>query len=494
MRSASVLEEWQRPCPSSSPRRLSCSAPAPTASRTSSSPSSPSGTARSPASPRPPRTRGAASAGRSSPSCTCALVFNQRPRDGPGVPAALRAPGSAARHHARAGSLRRRQLRARPDRPHGARPGVGPRGLRPGARGARPARRPACRSIRCCAPSSCICCAPAATSPRSTAAGGVRHAAATRRVPGRGARRPALPSLRAARRARGARGRSRRRPSSPRSPPAAGGSRRSGRSRTRRARVTDGAAGRARRRARCARARFSRRARLIPLHPSASFRAPSREGSIRVARAAWRRRGRARPARRPSHRSAKPSGAVKDRPSLRLRVRRRQGRRPRRHEEPARRQGRQPGRDGPPRPARAARLHDLHRRLHLLLRPRPALSGRAEEARSPTRSRRSRRPLGKRFGDPDNPLLVSVRSGARASMPGMMDTILNLGLNDQTVAGLIARDRQRALRLRLLPPLRADVRRRRPRPEAAVEDRGAIRSRSRSQRRSASAASRSTPS
>jgi pyruvate,orthophosphate dikinase len=43
---------------------------------------------------------------------------------------------------------------------------------------------------------------------------------------------------------------------------------------------------------------------------------------------------------------------------------------------------------------------------------------------------------GKRFGDPDNPLLVSVRSGAPVSMPGMMETILNLGLNDQTVAGL----------------------------------------------------------
>lgn len=37
----------------------------------------------------------------------------------------------------------------------------------------------------------------------------------------------------------------------------------------------------------------------------------------------------------------------------------------------------------------------------------------------------------KQFGDPKNPLLVSVRSGARASMPGMMDTILNLGLNDE---------------------------------------------------------------
>ena len=41
------------------------------------------------------------------------------------------------------------------------------------------------------------------------------------------------------------------------------------------------------------------------------------------------------------------------------------------------------------------------------------------------------------FGDPSNPLLVSVRSGARASMPGMMDTILNLGLNDTVVEGLV---------------------------------------------------------
>jgi pyruvate,orthophosphate dikinase len=46
---------------------------------------------------------------------------------------------------------------------------------------------------------------------------------------------------------------------------------------------------------------------------------------------------------------------------------------------------------------------------------------------------------GKKFGDPADPLLVSVRSGARASMPGMMDTVLNLGLNDQTVEGLAAK-------------------------------------------------------
>ena len=43
---------------------------------------------------------------------------------------------------------------------------------------------------------------------------------------------------------------------------------------------------------------------------------------------------------------------------------------------------------------------------------------------------------GKKFGDPSNPLLVSVRSGARVSMPGMMDTVLNLGLNPQTLEGL----------------------------------------------------------
>ncbi len=47
--------------------------------------------------------------------------------------------------------------------------------------------------------------------------------------------------------------------------------------------------------------------------------------------------------------------------------------------------------------------------------------------------------VGRKFGDADNPLLVSVRSGARVSMPGMMDTVLNLGLNDKTAAGLAKR-------------------------------------------------------
>jgi len=50
---------------------------------------------------------------------------------------------------------------------------------------------------------------------------------------------------------------------------------------------------------------------------------------------------------------------------------------------------------------------------------------------------RMQKTLGRRFGDPENPMLVSVRSGARTSMPGMMDTVLNLGLNQSTVEGLI---------------------------------------------------------
>jgi pyruvate,orthophosphate dikinase len=54
---------------------------------------------------------------------------------------------------------------------------------------------------------------------------------------------------------------------------------------------------------------------------------------------------------------------------------------------------------------------------------------------------------GKRFGDVDNPLLLSVRSGARASMPGMMDTVLNLGLNDEITAGLARKTNNRRFAL-----------------------------------------------
>ncbi len=63
------------------------------------------------------------------------------------------------------------------------------------------------------------------------------------------------------------------------------------------------------------------------------------------------------------------------------------------------------------------------------------------EAEVAANLRRVEELMGKKFGDPVNPLLVSVRSGARASMPGMMDTILNLGLNDTTVQGIIAQSK-----------------------------------------------------
>ena len=79
--------------------------------------------------------------------------------------------------------------------------------------------------------------------------------------------------------------------------------------------------------------------------------------------------------------------------------------------------------------------------------------------RSRTRSPSSKQQMGKKLGDAADPLLLSVRSGAKFSMPGMMNTILNLGLNDETVEGLAKQERQSALRLRLLSPLHPDVRR-----------------------------------
>ena len=66
---------------------------------------------------------------------------------------------------------------------------------------------------------------------------------------------------------------------------------------------------------------------------------------------------------------------------------------------------------------------------------------------------------GSGFGNPINPLLVSVRSGAAISMPGMMDTILDLGLNDETALGPGRGHGERPLRLRLVPPADPDVRR-----------------------------------
>ena len=64
----------------------------------------------------------------------------------------------------------------------------------------------------------------------------------------------------------------------------------------------------------------------------------------------------------------------------------------------------------------------------------PGLDDQVDEALASLEER-----AGKTLGDPDDPLLVSVRSGARESMPGMLDTILNLGLNDQSVEGLAER-------------------------------------------------------
>ena len=119
-----------------------------------------------------------------------------------------------------------------------------------------------------------------------------------------------------------------------------------------------------------------------------------------------------------------------------LHLRRRQGRGHGRHAQSARRQGRQPRRDGQSRPAGAARLHHHHRGLHLFLRQRQNLSEGSEAAGRGGARPQSASITGKTFGDGENPLLVSVRSGARASMPGMMDTVLNLGLNDETVEAL----------------------------------------------------------
>ncbi len=87
----------------------------------------------------------------------------------------------------------------------------------------------------------------------------------------------------------------------------------------------------------------------------------------------------------------------------------------------------------------AARLHHHDRGLHLLLRRTAAPIRPSSKARSRMRSPWSAASPGAPSATAENPLLVSVRSGARASMPGMMDTVLNLGLNDVTVEA-VAKD------------------------------------------------------
>ena len=82
---------------------------------------------------------------------------------------------------------------------------------------------------------------------------------------------------------------------------------------------------------------------------------------------------------------------------------------------------------------------------------------------------------GKRFGDATDPLLVSVRSGAAVSMPGMMDTILNLGIERRRGRGARRRDGEPALRVRLLPPPDPDVRRGRRRRSTRTSSRASCR-------------------
>ena len=107
--------------------------------------------------------------------------------------------------------------------------------------------------------------------------------------------------------------------------------------------------------------------------------------------------------------------------------------------EPARRQGRRPRRDEPlgiPVPPGFTITTEVCNAFYALGGATPtALEAQVARRRGPHRARRSARG----FGDPQNPLLVSVRSGARVSMPGMMDTVLNLGLNDATAEGLARR-------------------------------------------------------
>ena len=91
--------------------------------------------------------------------------------------------------------------------------------------------------------------------------------------------------------------------------------------------------------------------------------------------------------------------------------------------------------------------------------------------------------IGRRLGDFHEPLLVSVRSGAKFSMPGMMETVLNIGLNDASVKGLDRVLRRRAVRVGLLPAAHPDVR----------QDRARDRRRRCSRRRWTSARPRSAP-
>ena len=92
--------------------------------------------------------------------------------------------------------------------------------------------------------------------------------------------------------------------------------------------------------------------------------------------------------------------------------------------------------------------------------PRRAAGRPASTTSSATRMAEVEAAVGRRFGDPADPLLVSVRSGAPVSMPGMMDTILDLGLNDATTAGLATCRRRRGVRPSVPRALRGELPRR----------------------------------
>ena len=131
------------------------------------------------------------------------------------------------------------------------------------------------------------------------------------------------------------------------------------------------------------------------------------------------------------------------------------------NEESARRQGSQPRRDDaasacpcPPASPLATDVCTYFYEHDRQVSARTARAGRRGAAA------RSRRIMGAKFGDSTNPLLLSCRSGARDSMPGMMDTVLNIGLNDTTVKALIEESGNERFALGFLPPTSADVRRR----------------------------------
>ena len=97
-------------------------------------------------------------------------------------------------------------------------------------------------------------------------------------------------------------------------------------------------------------------------------------------------------------------------------------------------------------PAGAARLHHHDRGLQRVHEARHAAPRRADGRGAAALATTEARRRASASATPQTPLLVSVRCGAKFSMPGMMDTVLNLGLNEQTLHGLVAAHRRRALR------------------------------------------------